>query len=200
MKKKIHATESVIYPVILAVPERVQAWQGRRQVQALSRMARAAARLSTRRHNSALGRLRKNDEGVPLPSKGWHWSVAHKPAFVAGVAGRGSLGIDIEPLRSRSRKLFSKVADQEEWQLGHDEEWQLFYRFWTAKEAVLKAAGVGLKGLSSCRVVSMDGPDRVTLEYQGKVWLVRQSVRYGHMAAVTANGVRVNWVWPPEAR
>ena len=145
-------------------------------MRALSRLARAAARMSARRAGGVLGRLAKDGDGVPLPANGWHWSVAHKPGYVAGVAGPGSLGIDIEPVTPRNCNLFSKIATPEEWRLGHEEEWHLFYRFWTAKEAVLKAVGMGLKGLSRCRVVAIEAPLHMTLEYDGGVGLSNRSI------------------------
>ena len=197
MEKQV--SQQVLHPVILAVPDTVQAWLGRRRVLALSRLARAAVRQSSRRAGGVLGRLDKNSDGVPLPSNGWHWSVAHKPVYVAGVAGPGPLGIDIEPVQPRVRNLFNKIADQREWRLGSEDEWHLFYRFWTAKEAVLKAVGMGLKGLSHCRVITIDDPYRLTLDYKGKTWVVKQNMRHGHMAAVAANKILVDWVWPESA-
>jgi 4'-phosphopantetheinyl transferase len=188
--------QPVLYPVILAVPDRVQGWTGRRRVRALSLLARAAARLSARRAGGVLGRLTKDRLGVPLPARGWYWSVAHKPGYVAGVAGPGPLGIDIEPVRPRSRNLLGKIADQMEWDLGHEEEWHLFYRFWTAKEAVLKAVGMGLQGLSRCRVVAIDGPRQMTLEYEGKRWPVEQCLMDGHLASVASEDLPVQWLWP----
>jgi len=188
--------QRMLHPVILVVPDTVQSWTGRRRVLALSRLARAAARHSTRRAGGILGRLEKNQDGVPLPSNGWHWSVAHKPDYVAGVAGPGPLGIDIEPVHPRTRSLFKKIANQSEWRLGREDEWHLFFRFWTAKEAVLKAVGMGLKGLSHCRVMTMDGPCRMTLDYKGETWTVKQNIRYGHIVAVASKKFSVDWVWP----
>ena len=185
----------VLKPVLVAVPVRIQGWTGPRRVRALSRLARAAARMSARSAGGVLGRLAKDPDGVPLPTNGWHWSVAHKPGYVAGVAGTGPLGIDIEPVTPRNRNLFSKIATPEEWRLGHEEEWYLFYRFWTAKEAVLKAVGLGLKGLSRCRVVAIDAPLRMTLEFEGRCWPVAQVYRNGYLAALAAQDWRVHWIW-----
>ena len=184
-----------LHPVLMAVPARIQEWTGRRGARALSRLARAAARMSARRSGAVLGRLVKDSGGVPLPADGWYWSVAHKPGYVAGVAGPGPLGIDIEPVTPRNRRLFDKIATPEEWRLGQEEEWHLFYRFWTAKEAVLKAVGSGLKGLSRCRVVAIDAPLWMTLEYEGRFWPVAQSCRNGYLAALTAEDLRVHWIW-----
>ena len=155
----------------------------------------AAARLSVRRAGGVLGKLSKDPDGVPRPANGWHWSVAHKPGYVAGVAGLVPLGIDIEPVSPRNHNLFSKIATPAEWQLGHEEEWHLFYRFWTAKEAVLKAVGMGLKGLSRCRVVAIDGPCHITLEYDGRRWSVEQVFQDGYLAALASNDLPVQWVW-----
>jgi 4'-phosphopantetheinyl transferase len=152
--------------------------------------------MAARRSGGVLERLSKDSDGVPLPVNGWHWSVAHKPGYVAGVAGPAPLGIDIEPVSPRNRNLFSKIASPAEWQLGYEEEWYLFYRFWTAKEAVLKAVGMGLKGLSRCRVVAIDGPCRMTVAYDGHNWPVEQVYRDGHLAALAAEDLSVQWVWP----
>jgi 4'-phosphopantetheinyl transferase len=187
---------AVLYPVVLVVPETIAAWTGRRRVVALSRLARAAARQSARRLGCALGRLAKDSDGVPLPVNGLNWSVTHKPSLVAGVAGPAPLGIDIEPVRPRTPKLFSKIAGPQEWALGKEDEWHLFYRFWTAKEAVLKALGIGMTGLSDCRVVAIDDPFHLTLDYRGNLWQVQQSMACGHVASVTQRHQDIHWVWP----
>jgi 4'-phosphopantetheinyl transferase len=122
--------------------------------------------------------------------------VAHKPDYVAGVVGPGPLGIDIEPSRQRSPNLFAKIADPAEWALGSEAQWQLFYRFWTAKEAVLKAVGVGLRGLSDCRVVHIDAADCLTLAFRGQLWRVRQRFFHGHWAALACGAHPVEWHWP----
>ena len=187
---------SVLYPFVLVVPDSIAGWTGRRRVVALSRLARVAARKSARRLGCVLGRLAKDSGGVPLPANGLNWSVTHKPSLVAGVAGPEPLGIDIEPVRPRSPNLFSKIAGPQEWALGNEDEWHLFYRFWTAKEAVLKALGIGMTGLSDCRVLAIDDPFRLTLAFRGTVWQVHQSMAHGHVASVTQRNQDIHWVWP----
>ena len=116
------------------------------------------------------------------------------------MAGSAPLGIDIEPIQPRSRGLLDKIADPAEWRLGDEDEWHLFFRFWTAKEAVLKAVGMGLKGLSRCRVLSVEDPHRMTLDYAGERWTVRQGLYSGHMAAVASKDFTVDWIWPDGTR
>ena len=182
--------------VILDVPATIRAWRGRRHVRALSRLARVAVRHSARRAGGRVGPLNKNDQGVPQPSDGWHWSVAHKPAYVAGVVGPEPVGIDIEPCRKRSASLLTKIADEAEWRLGCEDRWCLFYRFWTAKEAVLKAVGIGMRGLSDCRVVRIEGASRLTVAFRGQQWTVQQCFRDGHWAALASRHYPVIWHWP----
>jgi hypothetical protein len=80
--------------------------------------------------------------------------------------------------------------------------WERFARVWTAKEAVLKLAGVGLLELDRCRVVGVRGVDEVIVEHRGRGWIVRQSVRDGHVAAVVWDGDEaerdVEWMWTKE--
>ena len=103
-----------------------------------------------------VGQLTKNADGVPLPSDGIYWSLTHKPKYVGAVVGSARVGIDLEKISSRSKALFKRTADEGEWALGDSPSWELFYRYWTSKEAVVKAVGSGiLKDLSECRVIEI---------------------------------------------
>ena len=57
------------------------------------------------------------------------------------------MGIDIEQVRSVKDGVMAKIADEQEWALAGGKAPESFFRFWTAKEAVLKAMGVGFTGL-----------------------------------------------------
>lgn len=65
---------------------------------------------------------------------------------VCAVANKGSVGIDIEKPVSLSVEDFRQQFAPEEWDaIRHDPASpEIFYRYWTRKEAVLKAAGTGL--------------------------------------------------------
>jgi len=185
---------AVIYPVILPVPAEVQHLSPKQRVQSLSDCARQALALSAERLGVRLGPLEKDDRGAPIPCHGHFWSLSHKPDYVGGVVAPAAIGLDIERLRPCSEGLRRKTADAAEWALmGHDDLQTTFFRYWTAKEAVLKTRGEGLRDLSRCRIDHILGPTRLRVGYAGKTWTVEHFFFEGHVAAVAAGRFRVEW-------
>ena len=183
-----------LYPVIMPVGGDVQRLSGREKVAALSKCARQALRLSAERIGIALGELRKDDDDVPLPFGGYHWSVSHKPKYVAAVIGQGSIGIDIEEIGPRKENIFGYVAGADEWRLFGGESWDSLCRCWTAKEAVLKSTGTGLAGLKSCRVADVLDDANISLSFEGRLYQVAQLRLDGHIVSILKNDNLVEWV------
>jgi len=189
----------VIYPVILPVAEYEHHLPSRERAILLSRVARQALDLSAQKTGVTLGELCKGENDAPLPCNGHYWSVSHKPRYVAAVVTQDPVGIDIEEVTPRSESIFAYVASDEEWQLGGGKTWDVFFRYWTAKEAVLKAVGIGLGGLKKCRVVSTSPvSDRgdIVLSYEGVTFLVDQLCYDNHVASVLKNSATVQWIIP----
>jgi len=185
---------AVIYPVILPVPAEVQHLPPKQRVQSLSACARQALALSAERLGVRLGPLEKDDRVAPIPCDGNFWSLSHKPDYVGGVVAPAAIGLDIERLRPCSAGLRRKTADAAEWALmGHGDVQTTFFRYWTAKEAVLKARGEGLRDLSRCRIAHILDPTRLRVDYAGKTWTVEHFFFEGHVAAVAAGGFHVEW-------
>jgi 4'-phosphopantetheinyl transferase len=186
-----------IYPVILPVRPEARELPPRERVQALSRRAREALALSAERLGVALGPLEKDARGAPLPCAGWFWSLTHKPLYVGGVVAPHPVGVDLEQVRPVSPGLYRKTATPQEWALDDAADRPIsFFRFWTAKEAVLKTGGEGIKELSRCRVVRVESAARLLVDYAGRGWTVDQVVFDGHVAAVAGGGHRVEWTMP----
>jgi 4'-phosphopantetheinyl transferase len=152
-------------------------------------------KLSAQRLGIELGALQKDPRGAPLPSNDHFWSLTHKPSYVAAAVAPAVVGIDLEQVRTCSAGLFEKTASESEWELASGaDSLQTFFRYWTAKEAVLKTGGEGIKDLSRCRIVYIDSGSRLRVDYAGRIWPVDQFFFDGHVASVANSGFRVNWL------
>ena len=99
-------------------------------------------------------------------------SHAHGRALVA-ISKAQEVGIDLESVRSDvqaenlSRRFFSQSEHTTIMQSAPDQRAALFFRYWVAKEAVLKAHGIGLRGLAGCEI--MFGTDGAGKDVHGRV-------------------------------
>lgn len=184
---------NTIHPVILAVPEMDRQRKGREKVTFLSRYARLALERSCAKSGLRLASFPKDDQGVPLPVDGVYWSLSHKSAIVGGVAATLPVGLDLETVRSVRQALLARIADDAEWRLAGNREAPSFFRFWTAKEAVLKAVGKGMAGLSRCRIVEIKTPTRMMLTYDNLLWPVEHRWFGDHVAAIAVQQGTVVW-------
>ncbi|HUV50944.1 MAG TPA: 4'-phosphopantetheinyl transferase superfamily protein [Anaerolineae bacterium] len=182
-----------IYPVILAVPDDKRTLSGKNRTLYLSRHARYALEISAQKSRIHLGELFKDKNGAPMPCGDNYWSLSHKPAYVAAVVASERIGIDIEEIRTCSESLFRKIADHREWGLGDTDKFKLFFRYWTAKEAVLKAVGAGLKDLSKCKIAQIIDENNLAIEYMNKSWLVEHLFFNGHIASVNKGLYDIKW-------
>lgn len=183
-----------LYPVILRVPPADQRPRGRAQVLALAQLARQAVARSARRSGLVLPALEKNRQGVPLASAGVFWSLTHKPLYVGGVVASARVGIDLEPLRTVDEKLTQRIGCDAEWEALGGRTPERFFRLWTAKEAVLKAVGVGMTGLSRCRLQQAgESENDCLLRYEDQLWPVTHLTFDGHIAAITGSRSEVRW-------
>ncbi len=184
-----------LFPVILSVPPEKQQLNGREKVVFLSQYARIAAERSAEKTGFRLAEFPKNKKGTPLPVLGYHWSVSHKPEYVAGVVSRKQIGIDIEKIRPYSTGLEKKVADETEWALYPTDRSELLFRYWTAKEAVLKTMGIGLAGLSSCKIRKNNSKNHMTVQFQDHDYQIAHFAFDNHVAAiVTHDNTRIEWI------
>jgi 4'-phosphopantetheinyl transferase len=185
----------ILHPVILPVPEQVQEFKPKDRVIFLSRHARRALARSADRSAIRPGELLKDENGMPLPFDGTFWSITHKTHYVGGVVAPTPIGIDIERIRDFSRGLFRKTAADQEWALANTEEKSLltFFRFWTSKEAVLKATGIGIKDLLKCQVHQIPDERHLVIHYEGKDWLIEHFFFDRHIASIVQNNFHIEW-------
>ncbi len=186
---------SVIHPVLLAVPEAVRRLPPPQRAQELSALARRALARSGERLGVPLGPLCKDERGAPMPLSGHFWSLSHKPLFAGAVLAPAPIGLDIEAIRPASPGLRRRTATEREWALLTDGDPEVtFFRYWTAKEAVLKAGGEGFKEWSRCRIRRIVDATRLEVDYRDTLWPVAHFFFHGHIAAIAGSGFRVQWI------
>ncbi len=182
-----------IHPVILAVPHQYLAQNGRHRVKTLSRLARQALELCAEKSQVQLGELVKDHKGVPQPFDNHYWSLTHKPKYVAAVISLQRVGIDVEEIKPISIAMFKRIARDSEWQLEVDRSEKLFFRYWTAKEAVLKAEGLGMAGLSRCTITRINDQRHLEITCLNKRYLIEHLYFNGHIASVVQNQLESCW-------
>jgi len=182
-----------LFPIILPVVEVGHELPGKEKVARLSRISREALILSAEKSGVIVGELLKDENDVPCPFDGNYWSVSHKPKCVTAVVSKEKIGIDIEEIKPRSESIFILVASDEEWELGKDRDWDTFFRYWTAKEATLKAIGIGISGLKTCRVISIPDDNHIVLGYRDRLFRVEQLYYKNHIISVLKDDNEIEW-------
>jgi len=184
-----------LYPVILSVPDEVKNYKPADRVTFLSRHARYALELSAEKIGLTLEVVKKNDKGAPLPSQGTFWSITHKTAYVGAVAAPTVVGIDLEEIKACSKGIFRKTADKSEWLLAgaEAESFKTFFRYWTAKEAVLKVSQTGIRDLSKCRIQRIIDENYLEIAYLDKIWLIEHYYFDSHVASIVKTDYAIEW-------
>jgi 4'-phosphopantetheinyl transferase len=177
----------ILHPVVIVIPVE-PSLSGPQRVDRQRAFARAALSRCAALTGVADGDWPRRADGAPLPRDG-----CHKPTCAAAVIADKPVGIDVERIAPRGERLFDAVADDAEWLSAGGRSWESFFRVWTAKEAALKANGMGIGYLRECRLLARDGTDRVTLAFRGATWSVRHHAFDEHLLAVTASRDDVRW-------
>lgn len=176
------------------MPETIKALKGNKKVSALSQFARESARASAIKSNLSVDSFEKDTLGVPIPSNGIFWSVSHKLDFVAGVVSTIRIGIDIEQVKDVSDTLFKRIVDPEERALfGSRDKGDIFFRAFTAKEAVVKNTTDGIKGLSKVKVKTIVDDKNLIVQCLDQKYVVENFYVDGYLASVTKDHFDVQW-------
>jgi 4'-phosphopantetheinyl transferase len=178
----------------MPVPPSIRKLEGTEMVKALRSAAEKALAHSATYSEVALGSLTRKENGAPVPCNGIFWSLSHTPDYVAAVNAPYPVGIDIEKIAPVSDSLMQQIAGEGEWALAPEMTTALFYRYWTAKEAALKAVGIGLAGLSKCRVKELIDGNQLILQYGSEQWQVSSLFEIdGFITSVTARSYDLSW-------
>ena len=168
--------------------------KGKEKVAALSEFARESVKVSGLISELHVDMLEKDARGVPLPSNNIFWSVTHKPDFVAGVVSTGKIGIDLEQIKDISDGVFERIVDAEETAHFPSQDKRLvFFRAFTAKEAVLKKTGHWIRGLSKAKITCVVDDKNLVVQYLDNKYLVENFYYDGYLASVTKVNVDFQW-------
>jgi len=166
------------------------------QVGAQRGAAREALRECARKCGAPIKGWVKNAADVPLSNDGWFWSIAHKRRYAVAAISDRPVGVDIEELAARPRRLHGLIASEEEWRILGDNSWHSFFRLFTAKEAVLKKHGCGIGRLLECRVAGIDDAGRMVLAFSNHDHVVIHRECDKHIIAVSGGDTNVRWMLP----
>lgn len=101
-----------------------------------------------------------------------HFNISHSGNYVlCAMSSSGVIGVDVEHVHPVEVGDFEKCFTGQEWTVIHNdvEPLQAFFRFWTRKEAVMKADGRGMHiELLSFEVIN----DQVLLD--GRYWHLQE--------------------------
>lgn len=132
-------------------------------------------------------------DGVPLVNDGWHWSVAHKRRCAVAAVARQSIGVDVEEIRPRDPAALAEIATDAELALISERNDFTFFRLWTAKEAVIKALGMGMSAFDNCRLTGTE-VTHWCLHCGDAEWMVKHHFCAGHLFAAAGQALDINWL------
>lgn len=110
------------------------------------------------------------ENGKPYIAGGPYFSLSHSGNIAVCAVADCEVGVDVEEIGTANMKLARRFFQPEEYALlssaGSDEERnELFFRFWTLKESLMKCTGLGL-GLSPREFRAVPGESAT--EYGGR--------------------------------
>ena len=133
--------------------------------------------------------LPRDADGAPRSLDGWHWSTTNTRGLVGALVAPCPVALDAEWLHRPRLAEVRAAFDRDELERIGTTPLPPELVVWTAKEAVLKLARVGLAALQRCRIVEREGPQilRVTLDH--RTFRVRQLVWGEHLLAFACSAV-----------
>lgn len=146
--------------------------------------------------------INKTDRGKPfVPNSAFFFSLSHaEGCVVIALTNLGDIGVDVEPVnRTVNAGLVRTVlSDREQDALRHlpeEAQSRMFIRYWTLKEALLKASGDGITAQPRriCLGIGSDSWDDLQLLDRGALphsdWtLWQRDWPKGYMSAVAVEG------------
>src|SRR5579859_114971 len=132
--------------------------------------------------SATLGHLHYTPEEKPWFPQGPHFNISHSAnRVVCLLSTKGRVGIDIEAITPLSFEDFQTQFTQREWTAirAAPDPIAAFYRFWTAKESLIKADGRGLQ----IPLLGLDVTEYHPISIDGAAWIFRPLSHFPGYAA-----------------
>ena len=99
-------------------------------------------------------KINENDNGKPyFERSNIYFNISHTDDAVACIVSDNIVGIDIEKIKNYNERLLKYSMNEEEI-INNEED---FFKFWTLKEAYVKATGTGLShGFKNIKFINTD--------------------------------------------
>ena len=154
------------------------------------------ASLSSACHLPPLGLLQWTNRGKPNFPNGPDFSITHSGGFAAcAVAPKGMpIGIDMEPV-NRARAVAVRLVAGKDERMALDNGTVTATELWTAKEAVLKAAGAGLTEIRGVFVRS-DGASFAGADFCWKSYRLNSGLLLAIATVGKFPAIRICWPSP----
>ncbi len=143
---------------------------GRPGIELLRSLSRVALQDAIARVGAPAFEISSTPLGAPEAPVGWHVSKTHTEGFAAAAISRAPIGIDAECIHRPRLRAAKECASREELALlgaANDANASTVVLLWTGKEAVLKKLGLGLTGISRCRLVASSGAGQLLFDFDG---------------------------------
>ena len=132
---------------------------------------------------SDLGDFGYNEHGKPYLANGPYFSISHCKEGIAVAIDDAPIGIDIEAIRHANEDLIERTMNEKERLAISELGMREFTRFWTQKEAIVKAEGTGIYSFEQLQKTLEIGDWTLdTFEKEKYIY----SIAYGQLCSISA--------------
>ena len=133
---------------------------------------------------SDLGDFGYNEHGKPYLANGPYFSISHCKEGIAVAIDDAPIGIDIEAIRHANEDLIERTMNEEERLAISELGMREFTRFWTQKEAIVKAEGTGIMSFEQLQKTLVESLKFKVESVEKEKYIY--SIAYGQLCSISA--------------
>ena len=133
---------------------------------------------------SDLGDFGYNEYGKPYLANGPYFSISHCKEGIAVAIDDAPIGIDIEAIRHANEDLIERTMNEEERLAISELGMREFTRFWTQKEAIVKAEGTGIMSFEQLQKTLVESLKFKVESVEKEKYIY--SIAYGQLCSISA--------------